>query len=143
MQLINFSLLALFAAGAFALPAAEAEEPRAVHIARADLDVTARDINDHEGHTLLARARCKNADKPLCNGAQYFYDAGCMCKGQIKPCGVWKCPYDGRNSIVSFDLSNPLSFLPAPGGQSGRWRGGGGESSLSVWRGWSQTGRRR
>jgi len=92
MQITSFSLLALFAAGAFALPAAE--EPAT--------DLTARG----EGHIILAR--CSNADKPLCNGARHLGQDNCKCKGQIKPCGNWKCGWDGPRSIVSFFFLSPL-----------------------------------
>lgn len=92
MQLISFSLLALFAAGAFALPADQSVA-----------DVAARDASH------IIEARCKNADKPLCNGARHLGNDSCKCRGQIKPCGNWKCGWDGPRSIVSFFFPSFLS----------------------------------
>lgn len=81
MQLINFSLLTLFAAGAFALP-----EPVADSMVERD-----------PGH--LIEARC-TANLPNCQGASYVGDDNCKCTGQKAPCGNWKCGWSGPKSIV-------------------------------------------
>ncbi|RYP24608.1 hypothetical protein DL765_000434 [Monosporascus sp. GIB2] len=80
MQLTSFSLLALCAAGAFALP-----EPVA--------DMVERD----PGHL---EARCV-ANLPNCQGASYVGDDNCHCDGQKAPCGNWKCGWNGPRSILN------------------------------------------
>ncbi|KAK4458533.1 hypothetical protein QBC42DRAFT_308508 [Cladorrhinum samala] len=84
MQLTGFSVLALFAFGALAMP-----EP-----VKAGADVVERD----EG-LLMARA-CK-ATLPNCQGASYLGNDNCKCGGQKAPCGNWKCGWDGPKSILN------------------------------------------
>ncbi|RKU43150.1 hypothetical protein DL546_002427 [Coniochaeta pulveracea] len=83
MQLISFAVLALSAAGAFALP-----EPVK------DNNMVERDPGN------LIEARC-TANLPNCQGASYVGDDNCKCKGQIAPCGNWKCGWSGPKSILN------------------------------------------
>ncbi|KAK4215769.1 hypothetical protein QBC37DRAFT_371676 [Rhypophila decipiens] len=85
MQLINFPLLALFAAsGAFALPTEQNENAAGM---------TARHV---EGS-------CLGIFLPLCAGARDIGTDNCKCSGMVAPCRNWKCPWDGPRSIMNCD----------------------------------------
>ncbi|KAG6361259.1 hypothetical protein INS49_009483 [Diaporthe citri] len=75
MKFSASSLLALFAASALALP-----EP----------------VQEAQEHA----PRCV-ANLPNCAGSTYVGDDNCHCSGQKKPCGNWKCGWDGPHSILN------------------------------------------
>lgn len=87
MKFSASSLFALFAASALALP-----EP-------------AQEVREAAQEVREAAPRCA-ANLPNCSGATYVGDDNCKCSGQKKPCGNWKCGWDGPHSIVRVQHRN-------------------------------------
>lgn len=87
MQFSTLSLLAFFAAGAFAAPSV---------VAPADIDA---DVLDARG-ALEARANC-NQILPACFGGRVQGQTNCRCKGQKETCDLWTCPGGAPNVVSS------------------------------------------
>ncbi|KAK1834595.1 hypothetical protein QBC39DRAFT_397241 [Podospora conica] len=84
MQFSTLSLVAFFAAGAFAAPSAGAS-----------VDADAIEARG----TLEARVNCGQI-LPACHGGSVRGQTNCRCKGQKETCDLWTCPGGAPNVMV-------------------------------------------
>ncbi|KAH0428832.1 hypothetical protein CcaCcLH18_08819 [Colletotrichum camelliae] len=76
MQFFTIPVLAIFAAGAIAMPNGWVET---------------RDLE--------ARVDCSQI-LPACNGGKVVGQTNCRCSGQISACDLWTCPGGAPNAMV-------------------------------------------
>jgi hypothetical protein len=80
MQFSTLPILALFAIGALAAPAANTN------------------VEDVEARSLDPRANCGQI-LPACFGGKVVGQTNCRCKGQKETCDLWTCPGGAPNTV--------------------------------------------